>query len=176
MSMIEKNRERVAIHEAGRAITACVLQRRFNQVTIVPDAQDGQKSIELVALVEEERADPQVYQKWLEEKVLVGLAGAIAEAFHTSHDQAVIQTLVQDYAFVAQDVTELLPLVDQDGRLGARDILVLSLWERGLKLLNQHWGAVTVLSDLLLDLGTVGWREVCEIFEHTTKWRGSRSW
>ena len=176
MSMTEKSRELVTIHEVGRAIMACILERRFNQFTNVPDSQDGQlRSVELDPLSVEERADPQAYQKWLEEKVLVGLSGAIAVAFHTSHDSAVIQTLAKDYAPVAQDVTELLPLVDQSASAESRDILILSLWERGLKLLNRHWGAVTVLSDLLLDLGTVGWVEVCEIFEHTTKWRGSSS-
>ncbi|MBN1583359.1 MAG: hypothetical protein JXA89_21800 [Anaerolineae bacterium] len=172
--MTEKSRELVAIHEAGRAITACVLGRRFSQVTLGLDPQDGQlRSVDLDPLPVEERADPQTHQKWLEEKVLVGLSGAIAVAFHTSHDSAVLQMLAKDYAPVAQDVTELLFLVDESASAQARDILILSLWERGLRLLNRHWGAVTVLSDLLLDLGTVGWVEVCEIFEHTTKWRNS---
>jgi hypothetical protein len=174
MSMIEKSQELAAIHEAGRAITACVLGRRFSQVANVPDSLDGQlRSVELDPLSVEVQSDSQAYQKWLEDKVLVGLSGSIAVAFHTSHDSAVLQMLAKDYAPVAQDVTELLPLVDASASAQARDLLILSLWEQGLKLLNRHWGAVTVLSDLLLDLGAVEWAEVCEIFEHTTKWRNS---
>ncbi len=163
---MEKSPELLAIHEAGRAITACVLQRRFEQVSISPNSSSVDLDTPLAEL-----DDQQLLARWLEEKVLVGLGGAASEAFHTSHSDRVIQTLVQDYGVVGQDVSRLLPLVGGSDDPGARDILVLSLWERVLKLLNTHWGAVTVLSDLLRDLETVGWVEVCEIFEHTTRWR-----
>lgn len=166
--MSGKSRERLSIHEAGRAVVACALGQRFNQVSIVPDAQSG--ALISVDLASPTGSETKGARQQIEECILIGLAGAAAEAMQTNHDASVVETLREDYDRVVQDTDVLAQMCGVGNAPGDRDILVLSLWERSLKLLNVHWGSVAVLSDLLLELGTASWTEVDEIFEHTTKW------
>ncbi|MBN1936903.1 MAG: hypothetical protein JW934_19740 [Anaerolineae bacterium] len=159
--MVEKTREQWSIHEAGRAIVACALGRPFEQASILPDLS----GINAVSFEPEDGSAQQ-----LKQAILVGLAGAAAETMHTTHGPLAIEMLTEDYGIVVSYVDALFEQSQGQELPGARDLLVLSLWEQVLKLLNTHWGSVALLSDLLLDLGTVSWIEVNELYEHTTRW------
>lgn len=159
--MVEKTREQWAIREAGRAIIACVLSMPFEQASILPD-RPGVNPV----LAESESGSTQQ----LKQVLLVGLAGAAAEATHTSHGPLAIEMLAEDYGSLVPYVDALFEQSRDQNLAGERDLLVLSLWEQVLKLLNTHWGSVALLSDLLLDLGVVSWVEANELFSHTTKW------
>ena len=150
-----EERERLAVHEAGRAVAACVLTTHFDQVSIVPE----QESVKLKPVVDVSAQ---------ESYVLVGFAGPAAVALHTNHRDAAIEMLSQDYDRIVLNVERLL---DTGTVSMPRDVLVVSLWERVLALLVGHWGAVTVLADMLRDFGHVGRNEVQEILAHTTNWQ-----
>ncbi len=159
--MIEKTREQQAIHEAGRAIVACALGISFERASISPDLPGVAPALFGLEAATAEQLD---------QALLVGLAGAAAESMRTTHGPLAIEMLAEDYGGLVACVDALYGQ-RRDARPGARDLLLLSLWERTLKLLNTHWGSVALLSDLLLELGAVNWIEVNELFEHTTKWR-----
>jgi|GEM_PF-6648255 len=159
--MVEKKREELAIYEAGRAIVACALGISFERASIASD-------ISGVGLTRP--ADEPWTAERLKEAIIVGLAGAAAEAMRSTHGPSAVQVLAEEYAAIVPHVDTLLAMSETRDVPGARELLVLSLWEQVLKLLNTHWASVALLADLLLELGTVGYDEVVELYEHTTMW------
>lgn len=158
--MVEKKQD-WAIYEAGRAIVACALGVPFEQASIHPD----RPGVTLPWPADETTAEEQ-----LKQMIMVGLARGAAEAMRSTHGPLAVEVVTEDYGLIAPYIDALLAAGTTGERPGARDLLVLSLWERTLKLLNTHWASVTLLADLLLELGTVAYSEVDELYKHTTRW------
>lgn len=159
-----KTQEQMAVHEAGRAIAACALNREFESVSIAPGAE-GRRRPSVVLVLPPDKA---AQQHWLQDAAIIGLAGAAAEALNTNHGGLTAQVIAEDYPLILATVEQLLSISPANK---LRDVVVLTLWEQTLALLVKHWGSVRVLADMLMDLGTLSWNEAHEILEHTTQWR-----
>jgi hypothetical protein len=168
------HQQKTAIHEAGHAVMACVLDRPFEQVSLA-DAQDREWGSGHLALPARAAGlqDP-LYRQQIESAILVGLAGAAAEALCADDDCGMIHSFVDDYPALAPGIALLEALDGQDHSPSADrasgEALTLSLWARALDLLGWNWEAVLLLADVLNDGQEVVWPLVRDIVEHIAEW------
>lgn len=146
--------ERAAYHEAGHAVVACELHRRFEYVTIVPT--DGSRGSVRPTPLRNFQPDGILDRRTcalVQREVMWFVAGSIAEKLHTGRG---------DWKVGARgDIHEAFNLAEyatsSDEEAGA---YVGWLRERTMNMLQQPilWASVEALATALLEQKTIRWR------------------
>jgi ATP-dependent Zn protease len=143
--------EATAYHEAGHAVVALALDRPVHRVSVLP-GQDLLGKCEFKKGVFRPSAD------WLENEVLIALAGLAAEARHTgTYDRdAAGRDLRYARRLALQRATER--------QLDRFERRMLSKVEH-LLADEGHWRAVELIAAELMRLGTISGRAARHLFE-----------
>jgi Peptidase family M41 len=99
---VSKDKEIIAYHEAGHAVAAYILRRRFHYVTVKPEGDAGGHMREVLIPSMAKWTDslgwPERYRARLEKQAMISLAGAVALELITGDPQWLRASKDQDQA------------------------------------------------------------------------------
>jgi ATP-dependent Zn protease len=147
--------EVTAYHEAGHAVVALALDRPVQKVSVVP----GQ---ELLGKCEFKKGVSRPSVDWLENEILISLAGLAAEARHTGTYDLVAAG--QDLRYVRRLARERV----SDRALERFEKRMLAKVEHILGD-DAHWHAVELIAAELVKLGTISGRAARHFFDRATR-------
>jgi ATP-dependent Zn protease len=143
--------EVTAYHEAGHAVVALAVGRNVQRVSVIP----GQ---ELLGKCEFKKAVFRPSEDWLENEMLISLAGLAAEARHTGS---------YDLAAAGQDLRYVRRLALQRSSERAVERFEKRMLSKVENLLADegHWRAVELIAAELVKLGTISGRAARHLFD-----------
>jgi len=138
--------ERIAYHEAGHAIVAFVLHRRFTHVSIIPDdtTLGHIRTSKLPPTFQPESDYAGATRKLCEKEAMVSLGGVVAERFRLSRTC---------WKGAHEDITKALGCCEyHSGNLEEANAYLNWLWERtkGIVTFGREWAAVEALAQELM--------------------------
>ena len=143
--------EITAYHEAGHAVVALSLGRPVQRVSVLPNREH-------LGICEFRKGVIRPSKDWLEEEILISLAGIAAEARHTGN---------YAWAGAARDMRYVRRLALQRAGERQAERLERRLLSKVENLLADegHWRAVELIVAELMRLGDIGGRAARHLFE-----------
>ena len=143
--------EVTAFHEAGHAVVALALGRPVHKVSAIP----GQ---ELLGKCDFKKAVYRPSEDWLENEILISLAGLAAEARHTG---------TYDLVAAGQDLRYVRRLALQRTSERALERFEKRMLSKVEHILadDGHWRAVELIAAELVKLGTISGRAARHLFD-----------
>lgn len=147
-----------AYHEAGHAVAAVLLKRRFQMISILPDGEsEGHVSLSGLGKVQSEVPVEARTRRKLEREILIYLAGPTAEALGTGTRELLINHT---------DLNEAVALADHlttSPREADAYLHWLGLRAEALIRPPGPWAAVQTLATALLERQQLGYRRARQI-------------